>query len=368
MRILTFRGQATAMWKWANLIAERVPAGKKLVWLNFDETPLQFQSAPGAGLVAAAAAGVRGTARPPRSHVSHRDLRASATLMAVTSNAAEIQDALPQVVLMNSKTLTLAQLRAVAAEVRGSQVEIWRGHTAWANAETVARWVAALGRALRPFRTTHFFALASDASPTHVHEAALRAMHRWNFAPCLIPALLTGVLQPLDVHVFASLKREGRGAMDRARLVAPEGRVSQQDAVSAWLRVIAVRMQRAEPVAFASVGLAEGQTMLGRRCERALQLPASWTPPAADLPSLEEMRLLTGSRKHLHLAYFFNVIARDPAPAPPAAPAAPCAPGRLPRGTLLFPAPTPRRPPAPSALAGWTRPVTRSRSTLGEAA
>lgn len=355
------------MWKWANLIAERAPAAKKLVWLNFDETPLQFQSAPCGGLVAAAGAGVRGTARPPRSHVTHRDLRASATLMAVTSSAAEIQDALPQVVLMNSKTLTLAQLRAVAAEVRGSQVEIWRGRTAWANAETVARWVAALGRALRPFQTTHFFALASDASPTHLHEAALRAMHRWNLAPCLVPALLTGVLQPLDVHVFASLKREGRAAMDRARLSAPEGRVSQEDAVSAWLRVIAVRMQRAEPVAFASVGLAGGQKMLGRRCQRALQLPATWTPPAADLPSLEELQLLTGSRKHLYLAYLFNVIAREPAPAPPAAPAETRLRGHLPRGTLLFPAPTPRRPPAPGALAGWTRPVTRSRSSLGEA-
>ena len=355
------------MWKWANLIVERAPPSKKLVWLNFDETPLQFQSAPCTGLLAAISAAERRTARPPRNHVSHRHLRASATLMAVTSNDAEIQGALPQVVLMNTKTLTLTELREVAAEVRGSQVEIWRGHTAWANAETVGRWVAAVGRALRPFQATHFFALASDASPTHVHETALRAMHRWNFAPCLIPALMTGVLQPLDVHVFASLKREGRAAMDRARLAAPDGRVSQRDAVSAWLRVIAVRFERAEPVAFASVGLAGRQQQLGQRCKRALELPASWTPPAADLPTLAEMQQLTGSKKHLYLAYFFNVIARDPAPAPPPAAAAARDPARIPRGTLLFPAPASRRSPAPSAVARWSRPVTRSRSSLGGA-
>ena len=350
------------MWKWANLVMTTAPREKQFVWLNFDETPLQFQSTPQPGLLAAPANDADEMPRPRRNHVKHSDLRASATHMAITSDDPVIQGALPQIVLMNSRTVNRREMLEISRGVQGTAVDVWRGRTAWANSETMAKWVACIGRALRPYQATRCFALALDACPTHLHQRTLEAMDRWRIAPVFIPANLTGTLQPLDVHVFAGIKREARAAIDAARLATASGHIPQREAISIWLRVIAVRMERAEPAAFTSVGLAGEQRALGKRCKAALQLPADWHPPAADLPSLEELRLLAGTQRHMHLGPLFAQVMRGAAlgsgcASLPDTSVARAAAARPPPPTLDA-----RRLPGPPTLAQWRTPVTRSMS------
>jgi hypothetical protein len=162
----------------------------------------------------------------------------------------------------------------------------------------------------------------------------LKAMRRNDIAPCCVPALMTGVLQPLVTHVFAGLKRQARSAMDAARVAEPTGQISLCEAIIIWLRAVAVQLQRAQPAAFASVGLTLQQASLGSRCRARLELPPEWTPPAADLPSLEELRLLHGSKRELRLSDLFSWLAAYDRRADDTPPRAATS-ARIPRAQLL---------------------------------
>ena len=48
--------------------------------------------------------------------------------------------------------------------------------------------------------------LLMDAHSCHFSKAALAAARAQDIWPCVIPASMTGILQPLDTHVFARFK------------------------------------------------------------------------------------------------------------------------------------------------------------------
>ena len=97
--------QATAAWQWFNWTVERIPAGKKPLRLNFDETSCR--------LFYEAREGVLGSepiaACSKKGFIAHRvtrgQSRGALSLLAVIGDDPEIQPKLPQVIIGNQHIL-----------------------------------------------------------------------------------------------------------------------------------------------------------------------------------------------------------------------------------------------------------------------
>lgn len=355
--------KAVAMWKWANLIEAGRPTDKPLVWLNFDETAIHVDGSTRRGWKRRPSdeSALRFAQR--RRHCSLRARRTSLTLMALVSNCADIQSALPQIVLMNEHTLSLAELAKLEESLQGTSVRVWRRKTAWADARCLAAWLTTVRRSLGTLWSAYTWALLWDACPTHLTDRAVAQASRLGFWPCIVPAGMTGTLQPLDTHVFAGFKRKAEMRLETRRLHAGDAGLSMRETIEAWLETAAVSFDRAYPAAFAAVGVTLVQGSLGSRCRAALELDDTWRPPPADLPSLRELHLLAGHPRCLPLGWLFSNLVRSDqrradtdieAPIPPASVSSiHNRSARMPRGVLLMRA----RPPAAATHSADVRPA-----------
>ena len=83
-----------------------------------------------------------------------------------------------------------------------------------------------LAAALKPHASKFQIVLFLDALRAHISTVVLDAMSETRIWPLIIPAGLTDTLQPLDTHVFSSLKNQLRENVERARCGAANGDVS----------------------------------------------------------------------------------------------------------------------------------------------
>lgn len=83
-----------------------------------------------------------------------------------------------------------------------------------------------LAAALRPHASNFQIVLFLDAFRAHVSTVVLDAMSETRILPLVIPAGLTDTLQPLDTHVFSSLKNKLRENVEQARCRAVSGDIS----------------------------------------------------------------------------------------------------------------------------------------------
>ena len=106
---------------------------------------------------------------------------------------------------MNERTCT-AGLLASWSPTRGCKAELWRRKSAWINNQVFAEIVNRIGQVLKEHAADRQAILLMDAHSCHFSKAALAAARAQDIWPCVIPASMTGVLQPLDTHVFARFK------------------------------------------------------------------------------------------------------------------------------------------------------------------
>ena len=88
--------------------------------------------------------------------------------------------------------------------------------SAWNNTETMVYIIRLIGNTLRSVAPYAHVILSMDAARIHLNASVFRECFRWHLRVVVIPALLTAVLQPLDTHAFASLKRALRDAYQKA--------------------------------------------------------------------------------------------------------------------------------------------------------
>ena len=301
--------QATAAWSWINLLVASCPAGRRVVHLNLDETSLPLFVTPQKGYRASDKELRRTGNFPTRLRAPLGQRRAVLSYLAVVADCDSVQQLLPQIVLMNKRTLPRADFDTLVAECAGSQVQIWRGDTAWASGETLSAWARELSKALGSLRSEYWFILSVDSCPTHLSLPFLQACARASINVHVIPGGMTHVLQPLDTHVFAGFKGDFRHRQMQARLASPTGAVDPVQLVRCWLQCIRETMTlRGHAAAFSSTGLLGAQAHVGERCKRELRLPPGWQPPTPDLPSLAQLHLIVGSPRRLHLGWLFSVI------------------------------------------------------------
>ena len=138
--------------------------------------------------------------------VSRGKRRRCFTVVAFICDQSSLQPLLPQIVLVNERTIQ----RSVISRVRAAaprNVIIVRQKSAWNNdrlCASIVRWLSiALGPHLKEYQPILFM----DAAPVHTTARVLAACREMRVWPIIIPASMTWRLQPLDTHTFGSFKR-----------------------------------------------------------------------------------------------------------------------------------------------------------------
>ena len=179
-----------------------VPAAKTVLSLNLDETSVSLFQGNVAGNVLLS----KKRARSVGQRVPRAKRRCCMTHVGVICNRSDIQPRLPQVFIINERTVPARDMAALRAACP-SNVYLVRQKSAWTNAFLTAWIVRLIGIALAPFRTTVQPILLMGSPRAHWHPFVLSACRGARIWPLCVPASMTWLMQPLDTHVFLKYKR-----------------------------------------------------------------------------------------------------------------------------------------------------------------
>ena len=215
---MTGSGEARLMLQWAEWLRNCVLGGRETVFVNLDETPMAKQMAARRGYVCH----LIGTLDSDwHARIATRDTRSHATLMAAVCDDALLQQQLPQLLLTKDKTLTRAEKRALAN--LPLPVRWLSGTTGWMTSSILKQVFTIYRRAIRAVRPNAEIVMVFDVAPQHVTHEVFMHLNRLGLHTLLIPAGMTWLLQPLDTHVFSTLKRSLHDRQTRGRAASPLG-------------------------------------------------------------------------------------------------------------------------------------------------
>ena len=198
------RRQATAVWRWYRSLLKVVPAGKKVLRVNMDETSVAAFHGHESGNIAHW--GKRGLDSEPITWADRKKRRTAFTHAAFICDDSSIQPLLPQLLLANSSVLTNAQLQAILQECpRNCFVK--REKSAWMTIDIMKILLVCLLEMLSPYKDSHQIILFLDAHRSHISRPVAELCARKGIFLVIIPARLTFLLQPADTHLFARYKR-----------------------------------------------------------------------------------------------------------------------------------------------------------------
>ena len=144
--------QALATWKWSNFLARRAAPSKRVVHINMDETSVKLWIDTGPGLLKVADDEVRREVLTGEQKAELNKRRSCMSLMAFVADDPAVQQALPQLLFVNERTLTAAQ----HAELEQRWLDnptffISRRPSAWVTIEVLKEVMRLLKHRLRPF-------------------------------------------------------------------------------------------------------------------------------------------------------------------------------------------------------------------------
>ena len=317
------------MWtQWLYYVPLRARA---FVCLNIDETPVYRQMQPRQGYVV----------RTQKQHdpncyarIPVRDRRGQCSMLAVITNVPDLQAHLPQFLLCNDKTLSVAeknQLRVLPSPLR------WVVGTAgWVTPVILKVLLTDLRRAVRARLPDDEIVIFMDCATVHTCQDVLMHCSRLNLHVVFLPGSMTHLCQPLDTHVFAGFKRTLSELQENARSRDPLGIMRP----GVWIDPLinSVQQELVEKdwsKSFTDNGLLGDVSSMR---PTLLDLLSPHLPVPLRLPVQEELDLLLGSKRLRLVDFAFRAGQRLAARRVPLAP--PCL-RRLPRGPAaagVFPA------------------------------
>jgi hypothetical protein len=150
------------------------------------------------------------------------------TLLASICNRADIQPHLPQIRLPRcivGKPARREDRAALAAAP--APLEIWHGTRGSVTMSVLMKYMLRLKHRMHKIGCTLPTVLLLDACPVHLSEQTLAFAASQSIQLAFIPARMTWLLQPLDTHVFAGLKRSIRRLHADQCIASPNGAVSR---------------------------------------------------------------------------------------------------------------------------------------------
>ena len=190
------------MWKWVNCLEARAPRDRSIVHLNFDETAFPMWLPPRIGYIARGDGKDDTTRLDYGAPVSLRQQRASTSCLVFLADAPEVQRRLPLWIFANRHTCRITDAKFFQQSETETLVYVRRRASAWCTSRDITGIIAELRRHLEPFMASCTFLLSLDGCPTHLTPQVAQACGRANIGIVFIPRKMTGILQPLDTHVF----------------------------------------------------------------------------------------------------------------------------------------------------------------------
>ena len=135
------------------------------------------------------------------------------SLLASVCSQAAVQRLFPQIRLPRGRLgkLPCEPIRQ-AYHSAGAPQEAVHGTSGWNTSLTMKYYLKSLRRAVQRGAPGHAAVLVMDCCPSHLAADVLGHAQRLGVSIVIIPARLTWLMQPLDTHVFAHLKRKIRNA------------------------------------------------------------------------------------------------------------------------------------------------------------
>ena len=274
-----------------------------------DETPIKFdQERNIKGLLAIPKMELTRRSESIQRSASLSLRRSTITLIAFVCDDDAIQKRLPQVILGNHRLLP----RRVAAlhRLRDDSIYVLSRESGWNNSKLQCEILKLLGRLLSPVAVSHWFVLCADAHSAHIAPCVFEAACRAGVSLMVVPASMTHLFQPLDTHVFATLKYQLWKASQGMLQAASTGEFNIDAFMDMVCHVVATVLGKSYPRAFAACGLSSGQLGISKTVLHALE----WSEPprvAAELPSLQELRQLWPQGRTIPISSVFRSFIRN---------------------------------------------------------
>ena len=215
--------RAAAFVRWSRWLQGVLGRDRRVVVVNIDETGMANVKEGRYGVVVS-----RGRQRA-LDNVERADQRylSRCTLVAAIADDAATQAVLPQVFLPRQAAAATPSRAAIQAVVEaGAPAECWHGSGGFLSASLLRQYLTKLRAAVRLARPGWRVVIAMDAANSHTNLKVLRHARRLGMHLLLVPARMTWMLQPLDTHVFAVLKRRMRHLVMEQRMAAARGRIT----------------------------------------------------------------------------------------------------------------------------------------------
>ena len=267
--------QALAVWQWWNYCCSHIPANKKALRVNMDETGVCLFQGHGRGNIFLA----RGD--QAIQHVTRGKQRTYLTHVAFLCDDAAIQRHLPQFIIGNESTIPAKQLASLRANCPSNFI-VLRRSSSWVNGQLCAWIVRRLAAALAPYMDAVQPILLFDACKQHLGSSVFKACAAACIWPVVVPAKTTWLLQPLDTRVFAVYKAHLMKAYQEERTRTADGVVGVAELLCAIYKATRVVLEGREwAMAFARDGYGATQAELSRRVATQLGLDLPVVVPSS---------------------------------------------------------------------------------------
>ena len=159
--------KARICWQWWNYLVASVPAERKIVRINLDETWVCTEPAPHRGVMFPRYVlknGVRVLRRP----TVRSNRRKGFTYLAMIADDPEIQACLPQILIGGPGVFNVRDQPAYEAAASHPKIIVLRRQKGWVNSYVFHLVIAAIAQELKPFHKTHECIFLIDAGKHHV--------------------------------------------------------------------------------------------------------------------------------------------------------------------------------------------------------
>ena len=173
--------------------------------MNLDETHVQLVPGRQRGNAVFVSAR-RARRRAPVRNVSLSERRAGFARVALVCDDSAVQAALPQLLLVPARLMTLAAWREVNRRCP-QNVYVLRTKNGWNSARVLARRVRLLAKILEAAAPGRAVLFTLDVARLHLALPVIRACRQYGLMYHLVPAKMLWLLQPCDTRVFAAYKR-----------------------------------------------------------------------------------------------------------------------------------------------------------------
>ena len=226
-----------ASWQWANFVEAQKGDTKRIVYVNMDETMIRLWQGGRREIVKVEPLADRKLFLDKEERGTLAERRQNCSMVAFISDCPKAQALLPLILLLNEHHLAKTAAQPIVDEFAANDnVVLLRRKSSWNSVELMVWMLAELRRRLSPLEPFAQVVLLLDCAPCHAHSRVTHAAARNKIILVFLAASMTPSLQPLDVFVFASLKRYIRHAYERLALES-DGAKCTARFVSELLRV-----------------------------------------------------------------------------------------------------------------------------------